>query len=171
MRSAQSAGSPARLRACSVRPGAPPATLMSTTGSPWRRNASTNSLACLMTSSTGCAVGSETMPFCKSMTTRAVFGSSVVIAMAFSLLDLDCGAPGMRRDSGISLGSALSSAAVSDEWACLRIDEPVEQFHCGRELLLLRRRERGSNGTEQPVFPRCAASLDPFPAGGSEGQG
>src|SRR6202034_2074156 len=52
----------------------------------------------------------------------------------------------------------------------LRIGEAFEQLDGARQVLLFRRGEICSNGTEQPVFARPSAGLDPFAALGSEGQ-
>src|SRR5699024_5179032 len=68
-----------------VRPGAPPSTVTRTTGSPRARNASASRPAFFATTSVGWTVGSPRMPFCRSTTTSAVLGSSVVTGMAVLL--------------------------------------------------------------------------------------
>src|SRR6185312_4499119 len=86
--SVQSAGRSPPRAGCSLRPGARPSTFTNTTGKRWRRNALASSPARASTGPIGCTVGYATMPFCRSMTSKAVCGSRMVMPMAVSSWEL-----------------------------------------------------------------------------------
>src|ERR1700722_4312942 len=152
MRSVQPTGNSLTRRDCSVRPGAPPSTLMRTTGRSWLRNASASRAAWLTTSAIGCAVARSTMPFCKSTTSRAGLASSALIVM---LLLLHCWE---------SLAGLHSRARP----VCSGVDQAIEKAHRSRKLLLFLWRQLGLDGAKQPIVPRRAAAPDQFATGRRE---
>ena len=90
-----------------VRPGAIPSTLTSTTGSPAARKASARRAARATTSAAACGtVCALAMPFCRSTTTRAVRGSSMVMGMGIPQLSA------MRLSSAMPRASSACSAAL-----------------------------------------------------------
>lgn len=79
-------------RLASVSPGAPPATVTSTTGKPRRRQAVARRAARCTISATGCAAGMPSTPFWRSITTSAGCVSSVVSAIIVLFLGTAPGA-------------------------------------------------------------------------------
>ena len=84
-RSGQPSGNAPVWPGTSVRPGGVPATLTSTTGRSWARNASASARDRSTIVAVEWASGTATMPACRSMTISAVVGSSVVMGTAVSV--------------------------------------------------------------------------------------
>jgi len=145
--SVQSGGNSPSARDCSERPGAPPSTLIRTTGRSWRRNASANLAALVTTSAIGCAVGTPTMPFCKSTTSSAVFVSSLLmVTCSLSMVENQAPAGGHHRWLQVST-------------------QPIEKFSPRRRAAAVAAASVRVDGANEPILPRRPAVLDLLPAG------
>src|SRR5579862_1337766 len=133
--SAQPAGRSPPAGACSVRPGAPPVTLTSTTGRSCRRNDSASTAARFTTSPIGCTVGNPIRPRCRSTTTSAVFGSRVVTGTIGVLCSSWLGKPLEERQGGGEpglLGVGETGLDRAEEPVLARRPAGLDQVTAGR---------------------------------------
>ena len=134
-------------RGCSVRPGAPPATLTSTTGRSRSRKASASARARSTTSPIGWTAGKADD----------------------ALLQVDDDQGGFRVERGQCHGFSSTKFGMGTigrephELPSI-VAEPLEQFDGLRKLVLFLRRQTRLKSAGQPVLPRRAPFLDPFAA-------